>query len=721
LNLTAFILLLNLFQPAEKDTLLLNQDVLQRQEILLKSSTYTLIKSVNPGDEQSRMVRHELADPVIVCVLDSSGLPVPGVEVSFSILTQPSGSAGFSVNPDLVFTDSLGCASVWVTLGSVSGDYQIIARITGSAGKDIQVFNFYARRSNWFLMLLIGLLGGLGLFLLGMKMLSEGIQNNAGDRLRIILSTLTNNRFVALGAGIFLTLAVQSSSATCVMLVGFVHSKLMKFRQTLGVILGAAIGTTITVQIIAFRLSEYSLLVVAVGFVLYLFSGKQKIKYIGETILGFGILFFGMQIMSEAVNPLRTFTPFLSILYTLENPLLGLLVGTFFTAIIQSSGAFIGIIIVLASQGLITLEAAVPLLLGSNIGTAATAILASLNSSREAKKVALALMLIKIIGVLLIIWWIPSYIKIIEMISPKSAEGINELNNLAVILPRQIANAHTVFNVILAMAFLPFTEMFARLINRIFPEREAATEGEEKIEATYLDYNILNTPSLGLNLAKEEALRVGRYVLDMVYMILRAFTEKDWKVIKHLEKREQQVDSLMTEINRYLLRITRGNINDQRVNEAFQIMFTVKEFEQIADIITKVLVIRAQTWLAGNLEFSDAGKNELIEYHSKATKQLSRAIGLFRELNLEKAKEMKLKYKQYRDMAFELEKQHYERLRKDIAESVSSSETHLELITMFSTITDHATNIARIFIEWSSKEKSYDKTYGSTENRSQDQ
>jgi len=707
MNLTVFILLLNLFQTAEIDTLLLHQ-----------SAPYVLIKPVNSGDGQSRIAKHELSEPARVCVLDSSGLPVAGAKVSFNILTQPTGAYDFSVNPTSTLTDSLGYAFSKVKLGTLPGDYQIIVRTIGLSCQDIQVFSFHARKSNWFIMLIIGLLGGLGLFFLGMKMMSEGIQNSSGDRLRIILSNLTNNRFIALGAGIFLTVAVQSSSATCVMLVGFVNSRLMKFKQTIGVILGAAIGTTITVQIIAFRLSEYSLLVVAIGFILYLFSGKQKVKYIGETILGFGILFFGMQIMSESMYPLRTYTPFISILYTLENPLLGLLVGTIFTAIIQSSGAFIGIIIVLASQGLITLEAAIPLLLGSNIGTAVTAILASLNSTVEAKKVALGLTLIKIIGVLLIIWWIPAYIKLIEMISPKGTPGISEINNLVNILPRQIANAHTIFNVFLAMVFLPFTDLFARLIDRIIPEKATTAEAEEIIETTYLDYNILNTPSLGLNLAKEEALRVGRYVLDMVFMIIRAFTEKDQKVLKHLEKREKQVDFLMSEINRYLLRITRGNINDQRVNEAFQIMYAVKEFEQIADIITKVLITRAQTWLAGNLEFSDAGKNELIEYHSKATKQLSRAIELFRELNLEKAQEMKIKYEQYREMAFELEKHHYERLREEIAESITSSETHLELITMFRTIAGQATNIARMIIEWSSKKNAIIITNGSTKDRS---
>lgn len=693
MNFIQLFLLISLFQTPETDTILSQTEVKIIQDTTVVLGSYILTKPYESGDGQYRMIKHELTDPVRVCVLDSSGLPSEGVEVNFYILLQPDGSSGFSLEPRLTRTDTTGYAYTRVKLGTVPGDYQVMARINGLPGKDIQIFTFHARKSNWFVMLLIGLLGGLGLFFLGMKMMSEGIQNSTGNKMRIILSNLTQNRFIALGAGVFLTMAIQSSSATCVMLVRFVHSRLMKFKQTIGVMLGAAIGTTITVQIIAFRLSEYSLLVVAIGFVLYLFSGKQKIKSVGETILGFGILFFGMQIMSEAMSPLRTYSPFISILYSMENPLLGLLVGTLFTAIIQSSGAFIGIVIVLATQGLITLEAAIPLLLGSNIGTAVTTILASLNASVEAKKVAVTLTIIKVIGVLLIIWWIPPFIKLIELISP------------ADVLPRQIANAHTVFNVILAMVMLPFTGLIADLINRIIPEREAVPATEEKIEATYLDYNILSTPALGLNLAKEEALRVGRFVLDMVYMIIRAFTEKDEKVITHVEKREKQVDYLMSEINKYLLKITRRNINDQSVNEAFQIMSTVKEFEHIADLITKVMTLRARTWISGDLEFSDAGKNELIEFHSKATKQLIRAIELFRELNLEKAREMKIMYKQYRDMAFELEKHHYERLRDEIAESVSSSETHLELITMFRTIASHATNIARMFTEWNTEQK----------------
>ena len=676
--------------------------------------SYTLNEPSHSGNGQYQIEKLELPEPVRVLVTDSAGLPAEGVIVFFSTLSQPAGSSEFSIYPDSEITDSLGFAMVRVKLGTGSGVYQMSARIEGKFGQDILVYSFHARKSNWFIMLMIGLFGGLGLFFFGMKMMSTGMQNSAGDRMRIILSNLTYNRFIALGVGTFVTTAIQSSSATCVMLVGFVHSKLMAFRQTIGVMLGAVIGTTITAQIIAFKLTDYSLLIVAAGLSLYLFIGRQRIRNIGETILGFGILFFGMHIMSESMYPLRTYAPFINLLYTLENPLLGLLVGAIFTALIQSSSAFIGIVIVLATQGLISLEAAIPLLLGSNIGTALTAILASLNTSPEAKKVALALTIFKIIGVLLIIWWIPPFARLIEVISPKGTPGPDEMSTLSEILPRQIANAHTLFNVFLAFVFLPFTTPLARFVSWIIPEKPTVVDMEKEIGTTYLDFNLIKTSSLGLSLAKEEALRVERFVLDMVKNIIKAFTGKDETVISRIEKKEKQVDFLVTEINQYLMKITRGNTNDQVINEAFQIMYTVKEFEQIADIISKILLKRARSWLASGLDFSDEGKTELIVYHGKAIKQISRAIEVFRELNLEKAHEMKAKYKKYRTMAIELEKHHYERLREEIAQTVSSSETHLELITNFRTIAGHATNVARMFIEWSLGENQTNNNHGNT-------
>jgi phosphate:Na+ symporter len=663
----------------------------------------TLIKPPGSGDHQYQKATSPLDEPVRVQVIDQDLTPVASQFVYFSVASKPKKSEGFTITNEISITDSNGIASTEIILGSRAGEYQIVARIESSIDNDFQIFTFHARKSNWLFMMIIGLLGGLGLFLLGMEMMSEGLKKSAGDKLRTILGTLTRNRLLGLGLGTFVTMIIQSSSATSVMLVGFVNSKLMKFKRTIGIILGANIGTTITAQLIAFKLTDYSLLLIAVGFSFLYFSKKQGYKYIGQSILGFGILFFGMHIMSEAMYPLRSYTPFIELLLELENPLLGILVGMLFTAMLQSSSAFIGIIIVLATQGLLTLEAAIPMLIGSNIGTAITAFLASINASREAKKVAMANAFINLFGMLLLVWWIQGFADIITQLSPKSSLPAGDPLAMAETVPRQIANAHTLFNLLVATLLLPVTGIVARLIDWMLPDKPLPEE--EEMKTMYLDPNLVSTPALGLNLAKQEALRIGMIIQDMVGDAILPFVVKQSHVLSDLVRKEKQVDYLVEEINAYLMKIIRQSVESKRADEAFQIMYTLKELEEISDIIGNLLVTRAEVWIDSKAEFSDEGKKELIEYHTKAQKQLSRALEVFRDVNLEKAKEMKAKHKKYRSIASELEKQHYERLRDAGKIIETSGDTHMELMTRLRTISHHSTNIARILLEWKSGKK----------------
>ncbi|MEE4198043.1 MAG: Na/Pi symporter [Bacteroidales bacterium] len=650
------------------------------------------------GNLQTQTARLTAQNPLRVLVLDEQGNPVEGIRIQFKRLSFPEGGNNFRIEDTIACTDSRGIAQTNVVLGSVEGEYQVAARIKDFPSKEIEIFRVFARKSNWVFLLVAGLLGGLGLFLLGMGMMSDGMQNAAGDKMRAILSQLTHNRFVAIGVGSFITMAVQSSSATTVMLVSFVQSKLMKFRQTIGVILGAGIGTTITAQLIAFKLTDYSLLLIGIGFILNSFSNHGLWKNIGKTILGFGILFFGMHIMSDSMSPLRSFAPFLELLVSLENPILGILVGTLFTALIQSSAAFIGIMIIFATQGFLTLEASIPLLLGANIGTAITAILASIKTHREAKQVALAHTLFKVFGVLVFLFWIPQFADVVRFISPKPAEPSMTLNALAGVVPRQIANAHTVFNIMLTLIVVPFTNGFAWFVEKIIPLK---AEEKPAFKTHYLDHGMIKSSSLALNLAKQEVIRIGRLVQDMTSDIIIPFLIKGEGIVDDIKTTEEEVNFLRDEVNNYILKITRENINEDRINEAFQLLYTIKEFEQMADIISTNLIPKAEVWCSRNYEFSEEGKKEIVDYHTRTQKQLSRAITVFAEVNLEKAKAMKQKYKQYRDMEFELEKQHFERLRDDVEESVTSSKTHVELMTNLRAINGHATNIARILLKWS--------------------
>ncbi len=572
-----------------------------------------------------------------------------------------------------------------------------------------------ASPTGWSLLLVVGLVGGLGLFFYGLNLLTHGLKRTAGSRLRSILSAVTNNRVVAVSVGALVTMVLQSSSATTVMLVTLVQAQLMPFARTLGIILGADIGTTVTVQLIAFRITEYALLIAGVGGLMVM-TPRHRAREVGEAILGCGLVFYGIHLMSQSMGPLRTSTAFLSLLSRLENPILGLLAGTLITAAIHSSAAFIGILIALARPGLLTLDAAIPLLLGANIGTSMTAVLAGIGAGREAKRVALAHTLFKVTGALVFIWWIPHFADVIRWMSPgpagssPGAAGSAALGAAALStasdVPRQIANAHTAFNIALTALFLPFTALAAKVLTRLLPDKEEPER--EPFKTKYIDDSMLTTPALALNLAKAEVLRIGGIVIETVDKIVKPFVDRDENALDEIDLNERKVDFLSGKVSDYLRKVARQKIADERVNEVFQMMYTTTELELMADVVHKTLRPRAREWLKQDLAFSEQGKAELLDYHLRTLKQISRALDVFKDLNLEKAKAMKRKHKKYRSMEMDFMRTHYERLRKDVPETIATSEVHQDLIEQFARITSHATNIAGMFLEWSPEDKAED-------------
>jgi phosphate:Na+ symporter len=630
-----------------------------------------------------------LTAPLKVIVTDQNGIPVEGIEVLFSLIDQPGQATGTHLEPDAVATDTSGTAATQFTPGSEPGTYHVTATIAQAYPQHEVIFKIEVRKKNWVYMLIIGLLGGLGLFLFGMHAMSEGMQKSAGARLRNILEMVTRNRIVGTGIGTLVTTVIQSSSATSVMLVSFVNASLLQFRQTIPVLLGAAIGTTITAQMIAFRITEYSLLLVAVGFFLQAFSKKEQIKSAGFSIFGFGVLFFGMHIMSDAMAPLREWAPFINLLLKLENPLIGILIGALFTALIQSSSAFIGIMIVLASQGLLSIDAAIPLLLGSNLGTPVTALLSSMKSGLEAKKVAVAFLLVKLVSVVIFAGWTAQLGKLLSEWAPDAS------------LQRMIANAHTFINLVMTLVLLPVTPQLARLVDRIMGSGEIPDK--RKFRTLYLDPAVIATPSLALELAKQEIMRMGNIVRKMVSLILTPFLEKDLNPLNEVYRHEKEINYLRDAIKSYLVRINSEAGNSEQLNESFQMLYTLNEFEKIADIISDNLASRAEKWALLHYSFSGEGKKELKKFHVKIEKQLNRALEVFEEMNLQKAAMMKAKHKEYRLLSQELEKQHYARILEGLKESIDSSETHLEVLALLSRIDSHVTNIARMALEWNQK------------------
>ena len=548
--------------------------------------------------------------------------------------------------------------------------------------------------------LTMGLFGGLSLFLYGMSKMSDGLKKAAGNQMRKILATLTKNRVIAMIVGAFVTMVIQSSSATTVMLVSFVQAQLMTYVQSIGIILGANIGTTITAQLVAFKLTDYALLMITVGFALTMFSKKDSLRHIGEALLGFGILFFGMKIMSDSMKPLRSFEPFIDMMKGLENPFFGLMIGAAFTALIQSSSAFTGIVIVLAQQGLLTLEAGIPLILGANIGTCVTAGLASIGTIREAKRVALAHVLFNIGGVVIFVWLIPPLAELVRSLS--SVSGLSGMEKLAAETPRQIANAHTIFNISVGLIFLPFTGILAKQVYRILPRTEE-TKGIKPALWDLDDSQIAN-PAIAIKLAQTEMLRMIKILSRMLDSCFYPFINNEPKqdevypqlsLIEGIEMREEKIDFLEEHVTNYLFQVSRGELDSSQAEEVFSLISMADNMESVGDIIDRNIVPLIHKKQALKEPFSKEGEEELVEFHTKVMKQMSRLNEAFSELNLEMAQKVLQKDIKYQNMEADYRQAHMERVQKEKTESVETHKVHLELMDMLKQINVYIGNIAK--------------------------
>ena len=439
---------------------------------------------------------------------------------------------------------------------------------------------------DWF-QLGMGLFGGLAMFLFGMEQMSDGLKAAAGDTLKDVLSRLTKNRFMGALTGAFVTAVLNSSSVTTVLVVGFISAGFMTLTQSVGVIMGANIGSTFTAQIVAFNVTQYALILVGTGF-LMLFTGKaEKTRHYGSMVMGLGLVFYGMGVMGDAMLPLRSYQPFLDLMVRMENPLLGILVGAVFTGLVQSSAATTGIAIVMASSGLIALPAGIALAFGSNIGTCVTAILASLGKPVEAVRAAIVHVIFNIAGVLLWVMFIPQLADFIVEISPSSPE-LSGKARMAADVPRQIANAHTVFNVANTLLFISFTTFFARLAEKLVPERPV----EEKIivEPRYLESGVIEVPSMALEQVRFELGHMGEIINEMFSTLRSGVLENDKHKCESVRKLDNKVDILSEAVLEYLHDIRQHTLTDKQSDRFQALMSATVNLENLANIINDELV-----------------------------------------------------------------------------------------------------------------------------------
>lgn len=483
-----------------------------------------------------------------------------------------------------------------------------------------------------------GLLGGLAIFLFGMEQMSEAMRTVAGLRMRDVLGRLTANRWAGLLTGSVVTAIVQSSSVTTVMVVGFITAGLMTFPQALGIILGANIGTTLTVQIIAFKVTEYALLLVAVGFVLW-FTGKGKRKWYGQWLMGLGLLFVGMDLMGSSMAPLRDYPPFIRLMTAAANPILGILAAALFTALVQASSATIGLAIVFASQGLIPLETGIAFVLGANIGTCITAGLAAIGKPREAVRASVAHVLFNIVGALVALPLLSPFTELVRTLSPAAASGVSIAVAQAAIVPRQIANAHTLFNVSISLLFLPFASWIERIVDLLVADK-AYVDDPSVVKPRYLDESLLGTASLALGLVRREVNRISDLLEQMMAKVPDAVFRGNLETVAEIRATDDQVDALYTAITQYLAKIGQKNLSDDVANAVLEAMSALTEMEAIGDIMENNLAHLAQVNAGGTIQITPESMQALNGLHRQVSHSLTCALTAFLTENRDAAQEV---------------------------------------------------------------------------------
>ncbi|MGI9206238.1 MAG: Na/Pi cotransporter family protein [Woeseiaceae bacterium] len=433
----------------------------------------------------------------------------------------------------------------------------------------------------------MGLFGGLALFLFGIDQMSTGLKAVAGERMSTLLGTVTRNRFLGSITGAIVTAILNSSSVTTVLVVGFITAGIMTLQQSIGVILGANIGSTMTAQIVAFNVTQYAMLPIAIGFGMIFFGKSEKMTQGGAMLFGLGLLFGGMGVMSESMYPLRSFQPFLDLMARMENPFLGIVVGAVFTGLVQSSAATTGIAIVMAAEGLMSLPAGISLALGANIGTCVTASLAALGKPVAARRAAAAHILFNVLGVII---WLP-LIDVLAQLATAASPSHPELagaERMAEEVPRQIANAHTIFNLANTLIFIWFTGTIAALVEKLIPEKPEKVP--ERAQPIYLDEVYFEAPSLALDRVRLELVRLGEGVSEMLDKAVSAVAAGGREDFREVESMHNDFTGLYESMIAYIAKLSQLELSELQTTQLTHLSAATNTVDNMGDTIATNLV-----------------------------------------------------------------------------------------------------------------------------------
>lgn len=534
--------------------------------------------------------------------------------------------------------------------------------------------------------IIIYVIGGLGLFLLGMKHLSEGMQAVAGERLRRMISAVTDNRIVACSVGASVTGIIQSSSVTTVMVVGMVNAGLMNLRQATGVIMGTNIGTTITAWLIALNIADYGLPILGLAALVYLFSKNEKVQYTALVFLGLGMIFFGLGLMKSGLEPLRSMPEFISLMAAFApTHLLGLFkcvfIGALTTAIVQSSSATVAITITLAATGSITFETAAALVLGENIGTTITAFLASLGTNSTAKRAAFAHIMFNVIGVTFMISVFKYFVMFLNWALPEHLP-----------VATRIAFAHTFFNSLIVLLLLPMLDSFTRLVELIIPGKKV----KEKSHLTYLDIRLYDSPGLAIQQSYKEILLMSENVQKMMSWLRTAIceTHRNTTLENKLFHREQIFDLIQKEIIEFIDKMMTGTLSHDVTAEARKQLRMADEYESISDYIVTTLKLRCKA-RNNNLKFSAKGLEELLGLHDFVANYLTLIGDALKNRNISAFSKIRNHSNQITHRVKDIRANLLERLENKETSPLISL-IFMDMLNAYRRIKDHALNIAEV-------------------------
>jgi len=531
--------------------------------------------------------------------------------------------------------------------------------------------------------MLTGLIGGLGLFIYGMNLMGDGLQNVAGEKVKVFFEKVTSNPVKGVLTGVVVTGVIQSSSATTVMVVGFVNAGLMTLTQAAGVIMGANIGTTVTGQLVAFNVTAGAPLFVGVGTAIVLFAKKKKTKEIGNIILGFGILFMGMEIMKEAMAPLGQSEAFKSLALSLShNVFLGIVVGMGMTAIVQSSSATIGILIALSSNGVLPLSAALPILFGDNIGTCVTALLASIGASKNARKAALFHLTFNVIGTVIfafILVPLTPFVRVVTNLTPGD-------------VGRQIANAHTIFNLVNTFIQIWFIKYIVAFVNKMIP----GSDPYEKMAPKYIDERLLENPTIAINQTIKEVVRMANKAKENLQLSIDAFEKNDLELVSKVYENEKLINILNKSITTYLVKLNNLKLSDKQLNLVGSMFHVVNDIERIGDHAENIIDLTSEK-IEKRIQFSDDAAYDIKHLFNYTLDSLKRTIEGFENNDVEISQSVMYVEEKIDSLENQLRETNIKRLNKGTC-NANASAIFLDIINNFERVGDHCTNIAQTVI-----------------------